>query len=151
MTQKTDKATSVLNDLIETCKDGQEGFRSASEGVSDSNLRTLFLQYSQQRAQFARQLQEEVLKLGGSPEKRGSVSAAAHRGWMNIKAAVTGKDDGAIVSECELGEDSAREAFRKALNEDLPANARSLVQQQYSQVKEAHDRLRSLEVKLTHR
>jgi uncharacterized protein (TIGR02284 family) len=151
MTQKTDKAVSALNNLIETCKDGQEGFRTASEGVGDNNLRSLFLQYSQQRAQFARQLQEEVLKLGGSPEKRGSVSAAAHRGWMNIKSAVTGKDDGAIVSECELGEDSARDAYRNALSEDLPAEARSLVLQQYNQVKEAHDRVRSLEVKLTHR
>ena len=151
MTQKTDKAVSALNNLIETCKDGQEGFRTASEGVGDNNLRSLFLQYSQQRAQFARQLQEEVLKLGGSPEKRGSVSAAAHRGWMNIKSAVTGKDDGAIVSECELGEDSARDAYRNALSEDLPAEARSLVLQHYNQVKEAHDRVRSLEVKLTHR
>ena len=151
MTHNNDKALSVLNDLIETCKDGQEGFRAASDGVSDPSLRSLFLQYSQQREQFARQLQAEVAKMGGVPEKSGSASAALHRGWINIKSAVTGKDDGAVISECERGEDSAKDTYRKALEEALPIDAQSLVQEQYIQIKEAHDRVRSLEVKFAHR
>ena len=33
-----------------------------------------------------------VRSLGGDPEDSGTVSAALHRGWMDIKALVTGND-----------------------------------------------------------
>ena len=85
-----DKSISVLNDLIETCKNGQEGFRQASEAVKDSHLKMIFGQFSQQRAQFAGELQQEVMRLGGDPEKSGSVAATLHRGWINLKSAITG-------------------------------------------------------------
>lgn len=140
-----DNVISTLNNLIETCKDGEEGFRSAADGVKNSNLSTLFLTYSQQRAQFAAELQGEVRHLGGDPEERGSVAASLHRGWINIKSAVTGEDEGAVISECERGEDSAVRNYQSALNEDLPANIRDIIERQYTQVKEAHDRIRSLE------
>lgn len=141
-----DKAISVLNNLIETCKDGQNGFQTAAEGAKRSDLKTLFHTYAQQRAQFAAELQNEVRRLGGDPEKTGSVAASLHRGWIDIKSAVTGQDDNAIISECERGEDSAVRNYKDALDDqDLPANLRDIVQRQYAQVKEAHDRVRSLE------
>jgi uncharacterized protein (TIGR02284 family) len=141
----TDNAIPTLNNLIETCKDGEEGFRTAADGVKNSDLRTLFLTYSQQRAQFAAELQSEVRHLGGDPEDSGSVAASLHRGWINIKSTVTGEDEGAVISECERGEDSAVRNYKDALNQDLPANLRSIVERQYAQVKEAHDRIRALE------
>jgi uncharacterized protein (TIGR02284 family) len=136
---------STLNNLIETCKDGENGFRTAADGVENSELKTLFLTYSQQRAQFAAELQTEVRNLGGDPEDTGSVAASLHRGWINIKSVVTGEDEGAIISECERGEDSAVRNYKDALNENLPANIQATVQRQYTQVKEAHDRIRALE------
>jgi uncharacterized protein (TIGR02284 family) len=102
-----DEVISTLNNLIETCKDGQNGFRTAAEGVKDTKLTTLFYTCSQQRGQFAAELQNEVRRLGGDPEKTGSTAAVLHRGWINIKSAVTGEDEGAVISECERGEDSA--------------------------------------------
>ncbi len=140
-----DNLISTLNNLIETCKDGEDGFRTAANGVQRSDVRTLFLTYSQQRAQFAAELQGEVRHLGGDPEEKGSVAASLHRGWINIKSTVTGKDEGAIISECERGEDSAVRNYQGALNEDLPANIREIVERQFTQVKEAHDRVRDLE------
>lgn len=140
-----DNVVSTLNNLIETCKDGENGFRTASDGVKNSELKTLFLTYSQQRAQFAAELQNEVRNLGGDPEDTGSVAATLHRGWINIKSTVTGEDEGAVISECERGEDSAVRNYQEALNADLPANLRTVVQRQYTQVKEAHDRIRGLE------
>src|SRR5262245_13417243 len=110
-----DDVISTLNGLIETCKDGQEGFKTAAEGVGDTSLKKLFYEYSQQRAQFVGELQSEVRNLGGDPEKSGSMAAALHRGWIDIKAAVTGKDDHAILAECERGEDSAVNAYQEAL------------------------------------
>ena len=136
---------STLNNLIETCKDGENGFRTAADGVKNSELKTLFLTYSQQRAQFAAELQAEVRNLGGDPEDTGSVAASLHRGWINIKSTVTGEDEGAVISECERGEDSAVKNYQEALREGLPANVQSVVQRQYTQVKDAHDRIRSLE------
>ena len=147
-TQTKDHAISVLNDLIQTCKDGQEGFQSASEGVKNKSLKSMFSRYSLQRAQFAGALQQEVNRLGGSPETSGSVSASLHRGWINIKSAVTGSDESTIIAECERGEDAARLAYEKALKEHLPADVRSLVESQFQEVKQAHDQVRSLEVKL---
>ena len=147
-TKTNDHAISVLNDLIQTCKDGQEGFQTASEGVKNTSLKSLFSQYSLQRAQFAGVLQQEVNRLGGSPETGGSVSASLHRGWMNIKSAVTGSDESAIVAECERGEDAARDAYQKALKQHLPVDVRSMVESQFTEVKQGHDKVRSLEVKM---
>ncbi len=140
-----EEVISTLNNLIETCRDGQNGFQTAAEGVERSELKTLFHTYSQQRARFVGELQDEVRRLGGDPEDSGSVAATLHRGWIDIKSAVTGKDDGAILSECERGEDIAVANYRSALDTDLPANVRAVVERQFGEVKEAHDRIRSLE------
>jgi uncharacterized protein (TIGR02284 family) len=136
---------STLNNLVETCKDGQNGFRTAAEGVKNTKLTTLFNTYSQQRGQFAAELQNEVRRLGGDPEETGSTAAVIHRGWMNIKSAVTGEDEGAVISECERGEDSAVKSYEEALKKNLPADLKMIVERQFSHVKEAHDRIRSLE------
>ncbi len=140
-----DNVISTLNNLIETCKDGQEGFRQASEGVKNSELKTLFLTYSQQRAQFAGELQNEVRQLGGDPETSSSTAGALHRGWINIKSAITGADEGAIISECERGEDSAVSNYTEALKGEVPGNLRDIIERQFAQIKEAHDRIRALE------
>jgi uncharacterized protein (TIGR02284 family) len=139
-----DNAISTLNNLIETCKDGQEGFQQAAEGVKDSSLKTLFYEYSQQRSQFVGELQGLVRDIGGDPETSSSIAGALHRGWINIKSAVTGQDDAAILNECERGEDVAKNAYKDALAADLPANVTSVVQKQATAVQEAHDRIRSL-------
>lgn len=141
-----DNAISVLNNLIETCKDGQNGFQTAAEGIQRSDIKSLFYQYSQQRAQFAGELQQEVRRLGGDPEQSGSVAATLHRGWINIKSAVTGADENAVLAECERGEESAVSNYKDALaDENLPTDVRAVVERQYAQVQEAHDRIRNLE------
>ena len=145
MATDRDDVISTLNNLIETCKDGQNGFQAAADGVKNSELKTLFHTYSQQRAQFAGELQDEVRRLGGDPEKTGSVAASLHRGWINIKSAVTGEDESAVIAECERGEDSAVRNYEDALKENLPADVATIVQRQFTQVKEAHDRIRALE------
>jgi uncharacterized protein (TIGR02284 family) len=146
MTLNNDEVIRTLNDLIETCKDGQNGFKTAAEALEGSPHRALFQEYSRQRARMAGELQQEVRRLGGDPEKSGSVSASLHRGWINLKAAVTGKDEGAIISEAERGEDVAKGAYQSALKQDLPASVKSLIDRQYAEVKSAHDRVRALEV-----
>lgn len=140
-----DDVASTLNQLIQTCKDGERGFHAAAAGVDDPNLRHLFESYSQQRSEFAAGLQVEVERLAHDPATQGNTGAAVHRGWMEIKAAVTGREEGAIISECERGEDLAVKAYEQALGSALPADLNALVERQFLKIKEAHDQIRSLE------
>ena len=139
-----DKMTSVLNNLVEVCKDGEEGFRTAAEGLENATIKSKFLDYSQERGRMATELQEEVRRMGGTPEKSGSVAASAHRGWMNIRSVVSGNDDHAIVAEAERGEDHAKSAYDEALRAPLPASAQTIVERQAQQVRQAHDDVRAL-------
>ncbi|MGI8542543.1 MAG: PA2169 family four-helix-bundle protein [Aridibacter sp.] len=139
-----DDVISTLNGLIETCKDGQNGFKTAAEGVERSDLKTTFYDLSQQRSKFAGELQTLVRELGGDPEDSGSISASLHRGWINIKSAVTGKDDQAVLNEAERGEDAAKKAYKDALAQNLPANVKSVVQRQATDVNTGHDKVRDL-------
>lgn len=136
----THSITDTLNDLIKIAKDGQEGFRSASENVRDSSLKTVFSGYSLQRAKFAGELQQLVIHLGEKEEKKSDLIGAVHRGWINLKGAITKGDDHAILSECERGEDAAVDAYKHALeNDDLPRNIRDTLTAQFAEVKAAHD------------
>lgn len=141
---QNDNAVSVLNNLIETCKDGEQGFKVAAEGLSSATIKAKFLEYSRQRAQMARELQEEVRRLGGDPEKKGSVAGTVHRGWLNIRAIVSGQDDHAIVAEAERGEDVAKGVYEEAIKESLPPSAQTVVQQQAAKVRQAHDEVRDI-------
>ena len=136
---------STLNGLIETLKDGQEGFKQSASGVDDPQLKTLFDNFALQRSKFAGELQSEVVQLGEpEPEDSSSTSGALHRTWINIKSAVTSRDRHAILAEAERGEDSAVSAYRDALEQDLPAPVREIVSRQSSEVKMAHDKIRNL-------
>ncbi len=147
MALETKEAISVLNDLIETCKDGEEGFRTAAEHVTNASLKSLFSEFSSQRSKFASELQIEVTRLGGEAQKSGSISGVAHRGWLDIKSAVTRGSDEAIVAEAERGEDNAKKHYREACAKDLPAEVQSLVEKQAQVVQQTHDKVRSLEHK----
>jgi len=140
----TKNTIDTVNDLIEMCEDGHEGFREAAEGTSNNDLKTLFATYSNERAAYASNLKDIVRGLGAEPEHSGSLSAALHRGWMDIKAAVIGNDDAAILNECERGEDSAKKAYKEALEQELPDYVRQAVQTQYEGVLGAHDRIKTL-------
>ena len=136
---------STINSLIETLKDGQEGFKQAAEAVKDSNLKSLFSEFSLQRAKFAGELQSEARSIGESePEDSSSTAGALHRAWINLKAAVTSGDDHAILAECERGEDSALGEYKEAMEEGLVSPINEIVSRQYSEVKSAHDRIKQL-------
>jgi uncharacterized protein (TIGR02284 family) len=139
------KQNDVINNLIETLKDGQEGFKQAAESVSNPNLKSLFRDYSRQRSRFAAALQSEARRHGETDsETNSSATGALHRGWMNLKSAITGGDEHAILAECERGEDSAVEEYKKALDDGLSPSAQELVVRQFAEIKAAHDRIKSL-------
>lgn len=138
---RSDEALNVLNGLIEICRDGNLGYQEAAESIESAQIKSYFLEQSRMRAQFLGELQQEVHKLGGEPDNTGSTAAAIHRAWIDVKAALGG-GDGAIVAACETGEDFAVKEYEGALQKQLPANLRTVVERQYQSVKQAHDQVR---------
>jgi len=138
-------AASILNDLIETSKDGEKGFRKCAEDAKDLELKTFFQRGAESCARGAQELQALVSRLGEEPTTSGSVAGALHRGWVDVKAAVSSRDDVAILEECERGEDVAKASYRKALDSgDLPPDLRAVVQKQYEGVIRNHDAVKAL-------
>jgi uncharacterized protein (TIGR02284 family) len=134
----------ILNDLIETCEDGEHGFRLAAEDAKDAELRSLLQRYSDQRRDFVRELRALVTQLGGNADDHGSVTGKLHRGWINLKAAISSNEPHAVLAECERGEDAAVKAYREALEKLDDVRAREVVLQQSAQVQSAHDTVRDL-------
>lgn len=139
-----DHVIKVLNQLIETSKDGEKGFAAAADDTKTAELQQLFRNRSRDCATGAAELQALVSQLGGKPEDSGTVSGAVHRGWTNLKAAVTSRSDLVLLEECERGEDVAKAAYAKALQDTLPENVRAVVERQYQGVLRNHDQVRDL-------
>lgn len=136
---------STLNHLIQTCRDGQEGYLTAAENVQGDELKRIFNEYSLQRAKFTGELQSAAHSLGESnPENASSLSGTLHRGWINLKTAIAGRDQHAILAECERGEDIAVAEYGKALALDLPANIRDIIAHQHTAILATHDRVKAL-------
>ena len=139
-----DDVIGTLNDLIETCKDGEEGFRACAEAVKNPQLKAFFEQKAERCRMGAAQLQQKVRELGGDPERSGSTTGQVHRFWVNLRSTIAGMDEHAILDECERGEDAAKRAYEDALQEDLPADVRTLIGKQYREVKMNHDSVRDM-------
>ena len=114
--------------------------------MKDSQLKSLFSEYSLQRSKFAGELQNEAISLGEAhPEDTSSTAGAMHRAWINLKSAITSQDDHAILAECERGEDSAVNEYKKAMEEEeLSSAIRETISRQYADVKRAHDHIKAL-------
>ena len=140
----------VLNDLIEYSKDGEKGFKASADDVKNPELKAFFVQRAGECANAAGELQSEVRRLGGDPETSTSISGDLHRGWVNLKAMVTGKDEEAVLNEVERGEDHALKAYKEAreklvkLGLGMTDASYVLVQRQLDGVQKNHDQVKDL-------
>lgn len=145
MNASTQNTASVLESLIEACRNGQEGFLSAAEDIKNPAFKTLFREIALQRREFAGELQALATSLGAEPHVTSTIPGAIHRGWMDIKAALASGEEFTVLSECERGEDAADQDYREALEHDgLPVNIREVLEKQYQVVHSSHDRMRRL-------
>ena len=132
-----------LNELIETSRDGEQGFMQCAEKANDPKLRTFFAERASECRTGIDQLTQCVTRYGGEAQASGSTAAAAHRAWITVREGVTNSDASLLV-ECERGQDRAVAAWRKALDVPLPDDVRSLVQQQMAGVQRNHDQVKAL-------
>jgi uncharacterized protein (TIGR02284 family) len=135
----------VLNDLIETSKDGEYGFATCAERATSVELKQIFLRRASDCARAASELQAIVVEYGGKAEDSGTVAGAVHRGWVSVRDALSGTSDQAILDECERGEDVALSRYRKAMKrEELPATVRQVVERQMAGAQANHDQIKAL-------
>jgi uncharacterized protein (TIGR02284 family) len=142
MTRET--AIETLNLLIRTSRDGEAGFRACAEQLQSPELRELMLSRAEDCARAVEELKPLVSRFGGTPMEGTSAPGDAHRAWVVAKASLTGSDDHAVLNECERGEDIALADYRKALEQDLPDEARQVVEHQLRGVQHNHDQVKAL-------
>ncbi len=135
----------TLNSLIATALDSVDGYTEAAKASDTNPYAEMFTARAGERRRVVSQLQTEVVRLGGKPEDDGTVLASAHRTFLDLKAAVFGRDDKAIVNEVERGEDHILHTFEAAMkDEDLSPESRAAVQSAFGSIKTGHDQMRDL-------
>ena len=136
---------STLNTLIATTIDSITGYEDSAQNIDNERLRQIFRQNADERQQVVGRLRDEVRRLGGDPEDSGSFMGKAHQRFEDLKAAVTGRDEKAIINEVERGEDYLKGKFETALDSgDLTDECRSTVEQCYQTVRRGHDQISQL-------
>ncbi len=138
-----DNLVEVLNDLVRINNDRIEGYERANKEAKDIDvdLRSIFSRMAEESKQYAAELTQEVVRLGGEPATGTTASGKIYRVWMDVKATFTGKDRQAILESCEFGEDAAQKAYKLALESDaeMTAEQRQLITNQKSSLKTSHD------------
>jgi uncharacterized protein (TIGR02284 family) len=136
---------STLNGLIETTIDSITGYEDSAANIDNERFRQIFRERADERQRVVEDLRSEVRRLGGNPEESGSFLGKAHQRFEDLKAAVTGRDEKAIINEVERGEDYLKEKFETALNSgNLSGDSRSVVERAYQSVRSGHDQISAL-------
>ena len=144
MTDRNDEI-STLNTLTATLIDSITGYEDAAANSDAGRFREMFRERATERQSCVEDLRAEVRRLGGNPEDDGSFMGKTHQRFLDLKAALTGRDEKAIINEVERGEDYLKEKFETALNSDrLSGESRSVVEGCYQSVREGHDQMSQL-------
>ena len=135
----------AVNDLITVNYDGEKGYKESAEDVKDARLKSWFREYAQQRYDFGHELKGELSQIGATPDKGTSIAADIHRIFIDLKSAVAGNDEAAVINECIRGEENAVERYDKVLaHEALPASTRTVVARQRNQIQAALGKMQDL-------
>ncbi len=139
------ESISTLNTLIATTIDSVTGYEDSAKNIHDERLREVFRSRADERQQVVEELRSEVRRLGGDPEEGGSFMGKAHQRFEDLKAAITGRDEKAIINEVERGEDYLKEKWQAALQSgNLHGETHDLVERCYQSVKQGHDQVSQL-------
>ena len=145
MATLADTTARALTDLLNLNRTSTKGYQEAAEEVKNPELKSQLSQYSQQRAGFVSDLERYAQQYGINASGSNTVeslatdaAAAVHRGWINIKSAITGQDDSAVLEAAETGEATALKGYEAALSaKDLPTDVQSVLRKQHGEVLEA--------------
>ena len=109
----------TLNGLIATTIDSVDGYRTSAEATSTTRASPNCSPPAPANAR--RSPNSSAPKCAASaaiPRTTAPCSPRGHRAFLNLKAAVTGRDDQAIVNEVERGEDHIKAKYEAALADE---------------------------------
>lgn len=143
----TDEMGEVLNRLLQKNLDAEKGFRNAADDVKDEQLKSFFKEVAQQRYDFAHELRTEIRNFGQPPIEGSSISADAHRTWMNIRSGLASNSSEAVVlQEAKRGEETAEMEYRDMLKEhNFPPATESVLIKQRDAFKQTIKKIEALE------
>lgn len=142
---ENNEAITTLNTLIATTIDSVTGYEDSAKNIDSERLREIFRSRADERQRVVEELRAEVRRLGGDPEDSGSFLGKAHQRFEDLKAAITGRDEKAIINEVERGEDYLKEKWQAALQSgNLHGETHDLVERLYQSIKAGHDQISQL-------
>ena len=142
-----EKSIDALNMLIEINNDRIQGYETALNETEEADLKNIFSMFLQTSQKCKVELVTEVNKLGGSPIEGTKTSGKFFRVWMDVKAALTGKNRKEILSSCEYGEDAAIDTYNKVLKNDIEnitSEQQTLINAQLVLLKADHDKVKNM-------
>ena len=139
-----DKIESVLRELIETLHGGQEGYQEFGARLHDPRAKRLFLEETQQRAEYAAELENELHRMGVHDVKEEASPAAKLRHlWGEVQAHLA-SDQKALMSAAEKSDELAMKAYANALKQELPLPLREMLDRQLAHIERSHDEVKAL-------
>ncbi|WP_309641154.1 PA2169 family four-helix-bundle protein [Flavobacterium sp.] len=137
----------ALNTLIVINNDRIEGYKTATAEAKETDLKELFSDLCQTSIDCRKELTQEVIRLGGTPDEGTRITGKFYRAWMNIKVALSTNDRQTILESCEFGEDVALNTYKKVLIQDYPdtnTTEQDMLNKQYALLKTDHDKVKKL-------
>ena len=99
-----------------------------------------------QRSRFATELTNELRNMNAEPKESGSFTGDLHRAWIDIKTAVSGNEDEAVLEECIRGEKASADEYKDRLQkENFPPHISSLLQKQAGEINQTLNKVKRLE------
>lgn len=146
MSTYTEEVGIKLNALLEKTYDAEKGFKKAAENVENVSLKKYFEMKAQERYNFGHDLKTEIKSYNQNVDKGGSVTGAAHRAWMDIKAIFSTDNEESMLEEAITGEKAAIEEYNDVLNElSLPLSTKKILESQKSRIENGLYNIKSLE------
>ncbi|MES2730705.1 MAG: PA2169 family four-helix-bundle protein [Bacteroidota bacterium] len=145
MASYNENVVDVLRELTEFVNDGKLGYEKAVQESENSQYQALYRELSIQRSNFAQELNRLISQYGGKAETDTTLKGKLYRQWMDVKAAIAGRDEDAILDSNIYGEEWALKAYNKALDDSsLPQEVRSVIERQRQASQEAYAKLNQL-------
>lgn len=145
MANERSEEIGTLNELIETTIDSITGYEDAAANSEAGRFAEMFRERAGERQRVVEELRAEVRRLGGDAEDSGTFLGKTHQRFLDLKAAVTGRDDRAIINEVERGEDYLKAKWEAALESGkLSGESRAVVERCYQSVRSGHDQMSQL-------
>ena len=144
----TEESIDVLNNLIVINNDRIDGYKAATTETYKEELRDLFAMLQKTSQQCKTELENEVKQLGGTPEDGTMILGKLHRGWMDIKAAITGSDSTSILDSCEFGEQTIIKAYEDALEEntdEVSSGQKTMLNNHLELMKADYEKVKSMQ------